>query len=93
MDMNILPLNVKIVLESEVQNLSTQIDRAERDIARGRLSEVHVLDRPPDPGASNFCTHTLLENKCWIYFGLTHNPMYLDMGFEILTLTFCKLKV
>ena len=31
-------------------------------------------------------------DKCWIYYGLTHNYMYLDLGFETLKLNFCELK-
>ena len=40
----------------------------------------------PDPGALNYGMRTFPENKCRMYYGLTHNSMHLDMGCETLGL-------
>ena len=56
--------------------------------------KVHVLYVLPDPGALNSCMHTFPENQGrWIYFGLTHNSVHLNVRFETLDLKLCDLKL
>ena len=63
-------------------------------IARyGRFSTVHVLYYIPDPGAFSACMRTFPESKIWIYSGLMHTSMYLDMGFKTLDVKVGELKL
>ena len=47
---------------------------------------VHVLTVIPDPKASSYCMHEVLGHIL-VYYGYT---IYLDMGFETLTLKWCE---
>ena len=53
---------------------------------------IYILNFLPDPRAFDYCMRISRE-KCWIYYGLTHRSMYLDMGFETINLNYCELKV
>ena len=51
----------------------------------GRFSKAHVLFcSDPEHACSS-------RETCWIYHGVTHNSMYLDVGFETLDLNLCEL--
>ena len=55
--------------------------------AYGQFLKTQIVYVLPDPGALNSCMHVFPENKkYWIYFGLTHNCKFWDMGFETLKL-------
>ena len=67
-----------------------------RSAARRRLrpvSEDSSLRFSSRPWGIEVLHAYISEDKCWIYYGLTHGSMYLDIGFETLDFKISELKL
>ena len=58
----------------------------------GRLSKAHVLSSLPDPGDLNSSMHTIPARNAGCIV-LTHNCMYLKMGFETLDVILVRVEI
>ena len=45
---------------------------------------IYTHNRNPRPEPRKFRMHTFPDEQWWMHYGLTHNSMYLEMGFETL---------
>ena len=56
------------------------------------VSKDSSLKSSSRPWGFEFLHAYISWDKCWIYYGLAHESMYLDMGFEIRNSKSCKFK-